>query len=190
MVKEGGIMKDVMLETLQRMAEWHARQAELHRVKAACAEHQKEPEEAAKHERARSGHLAYADAARWAIAYVTTKEKRQKRKAGPANAPDPDEAEAYAKEIGLHPAEVPKFMDHYGSNGWKVGKAQTPMADWRCSMRNWKRRNPLFSGIQPATPATTDPTGWKEFLVTEGQPYKPYRTAPEYLRIKFNDTRK
>lgn len=32
------------------------------------------------------------------------------------------------------------FLDHYDSNGWKVGKAKTPMVDWKASVRNWIRR--------------------------------------------------
>lgn len=177
-------MKAVMLETLQRCAEWHAKSAELCRVKAEMARHRKETEEAEKHERARDGHLAYVDAARWAIKELTTKEKR--RTAGPANAPDPDEAEAYAREIGMLSVEVPNYMDYYASKGWKVGSE--PMKDWKAAMRNWHRRN--MPVAQPATPATADPDGWAAFLKAEGQPYKPYRTAAEYLRIKFNDTRK
>ena len=29
------------------------------------------------------------------------------------------------------------FIDHYESNGWKVGK--NPMKDWKATVRNWER---------------------------------------------------
>jgi len=32
-----------------------------------------------------------------------------------------------------------KFIDHYKSKGWKVGKS--PMKDWRAAIRTWKLRN-------------------------------------------------
>lgn len=32
------------------------------------------------------------------------------------------------------------FIDHYESNGWKVGK--TAMKDWRAAVRTWQRRQP------------------------------------------------
>ena len=31
--------------------------------------------------------------------------------------------------------EAQKFMNHYDSNGWRVGK--NPMRDWKASVRNW-----------------------------------------------------
>jgi hypothetical protein len=31
------------------------------------------------------------------------------------------------------------FLDHYESNGWKIGKAS--MKDWRAAARNWIRRD-------------------------------------------------
>ena len=40
--------------------------------------------------------------------------------------------------------EAEKFMNHYDSNGWRVGK--NPMKDWKASVRNWllnrKAENP------------------------------------------------
>ena len=32
-----------------------------------------------------------------------------------------------------------EFIDHYTSNGWKVGKA--PMKDWKAAVRNWAKRD-------------------------------------------------
>ena len=35
--------------------------------------------------------------------------------------------------------EAEKFIDHFSSNGWKVG-GKAPMKDWEASVRNWVRR--------------------------------------------------
>lgn len=51
--------------------------------------------------------------------------------------PTPEEASAYADEIKLPQEERLKFLDFYGSKGWKVGKS--PMKDWKAAMRNWQR---------------------------------------------------
>jgi hypothetical protein len=55
--------------------------------------------------------------------------------------PTREEVEAYMVEYGLvgTPAfiqgESHKFINHYTSNGWKVGK--TAMKDWKAAVRNW-----------------------------------------------------
>ena len=38
-------------------------------------------------------------------------------------------------DINIAMLEAEKFMNHYDSNGWKVGK--NPMQDWKASVRNW-----------------------------------------------------
>lgn len=60
--------------------------------------------------------------------------------------PTLDELTAYAKEIGFKDPQ--KWMDHYVSNGWKVGKVK--MVDWKACVRNWNR-SPSMS-ITPAKP--------------------------------------
>ena len=37
-----------------------------------------------------------------------------------------------------------KFVDHYTSNGWKVGK--NPMKDWKASVRTWEQKDGVKSG--------------------------------------------
>lgn len=49
--------------------------------------------------------------------------------------PTLDELIAYAKEVGL--SDPQRWMDHYVSNGWKVGKSK--MVDWKACVRNWAR---------------------------------------------------
>lgn len=38
---------------------------------------------------------------------------------------------------GIDPQE---FLDHYIANGWKCGKNQTPMRDWKASVRTWEAK--------------------------------------------------
>ena len=50
--------------------------------------------------------------------------------------PTVDEVQAYITEKGYH-ISAEKFIDHYQSNGWMVGK--TKMKDWKAAVRNWER---------------------------------------------------
>lgn len=50
--------------------------------------------------------------------------------------PSAAEAELYASKIGLPMSEIPKFLNHYEANGWRVGK--NPMRSWQAAMRKWK----------------------------------------------------
>lgn len=59
--------------------------------------------------------------------------------------PSREDLNAYAAEIGLPSSEVDTFVDHFASNGWKVG-GKSPMKDWAAALRNWKR------GWQARTP--------------------------------------
>lgn len=46
---------------------------------------------------------------------------------------------AYWKERGLS-GNPNEFMDHFRSNGWKVGRGNAPMKDWTAAARNWSAR--------------------------------------------------
>ncbi len=50
--------------------------------------------------------------------------------------PSPDQVTAYSASIGIR-LEGQEFIDHYESNGWKVGK--TSMKDWQAAVRTWGR---------------------------------------------------
>ena len=52
--------------------------------------------------------------------------------------PSEEEIREYCETRGK-PIDVRHFLDHYASNGWRVGK--NPMKDWRAAVRNWERRN-------------------------------------------------
>lgn len=57
---------------------------------------------------------------------------------GEASIPTSEESLAFAGEIALSPEECSAFMDHFQSNGWRVG-GKTPMRDWKAAMRGWQR---------------------------------------------------
>jgi len=47
--------------------------------------------------------------------------------------------EEYAAKIGFPALDAAEFIDHYDSNGWKVGK--TKMVSWQATVRTWKRHH-------------------------------------------------
>lgn len=52
--------------------------------------------------------------------------------------PSIQQAMLHGIKIGLPDTEVEKFLAHYGSNGWKVGKNK--MQSWPHAMAGWKCR--------------------------------------------------
>ena len=50
--------------------------------------------------------------------------------------PTVEEVAAYCLERGNH-IDPQRFVDHYTSNGWKVGK--NPMKDWKAAVRTWEK---------------------------------------------------
>ena len=53
--------------------------------------------------------------------------------------PTKEEVLQYAKEQKLRTDCIDDFIDHYESNGWRVGKAGLPMRSWEASYRKWCR---------------------------------------------------
>ena len=82
--------------------------------------------------------------------------------------PASTDVEAYGREIGLPAVEVSQFMDHFTSNGWKVG-GRTPMVDWRASLRNWQRNHARFNPAAHKTPRKLN-TAWQQQLQGGTQP--------------------
>ncbi|WP_373650583.1 hypothetical protein [Schlesneria sp. DSM 10557] len=60
--------------------------------------------------------------------------------------PTATEVSAYCREISstINPQ---KFVDHYESNGWKVGR--NAMKDWRAAVRNWSTTDSAGDGLTP-----------------------------------------
>ena len=50
--------------------------------------------------------------------------------------PSLDEVRSLCEERG-YTLDPQSFLDHYDSNGWRVGK--NPMKDWKASLANWQR---------------------------------------------------
>lgn len=68
--------------------------------------------------------------------------------------PTIQEVSDYCRERG-NSVDAQKFIDHYTSNGWRVGK--TPMKDWQASVRTWERSEaPKPVGSRPSLPDLTD----------------------------------
>lgn len=53
--------------------------------------------------------------------------------------PTVEEVEAYCDERD-NAVDAQAFVDHYESNGWKVGRVA--MKDWKASVRTWERNSP------------------------------------------------
>ena len=86
---------------------------------------------------------------------VAEAEKEEGNKAGkpPTNRrflpPTVDEVKRYCQEQG-YAVDAERFVDHYESNGWMVGKNK--MKDWKASVRNWSRKEKANNGkieLQP-----------------------------------------
>src|SRR5262252_184499 len=59
--------------------------------------------------------------------------------------PSAKDLREYAESIRFD-LDVQAFIDHYESNGWKVGRTQ--MVDWKAAVRNWRRRAGEFKPRQ------------------------------------------
>lgn len=78
---------------------------------------------------------------------IIEKEKDTKKKVATKRAafvaPTRDALRAYVEENGLKYVIPDEFIDHYESNGWRVGKS--PMKDWQAAARNWNARHNEFT---------------------------------------------
>lgn len=78
--------------------------------------------------------------------------------------PTQDELIAYLQEKGItgYPAQnmTEKFLNHYTSNGWRVGKNK--MQNWRAAINNWIQTNKDASNFKQGTSAarTNDLRQW------------------------------
>lgn len=76
---------------------------------------------------------------------IDTREEKSKRGTGRSKFSPPtlEEVAAYCSERknGVDPQ---RFIDHYTSNGWMVGKNK--MRDWRAAVRTWEQREPSKKG--------------------------------------------
>lgn len=66
--------------------------------------------------------------------------------------PTADEVRAYCLER-KNSVDAEKFIDHYSSNGWRVGK--NPMKDWKAAVRTWERSE--YGSSKPKAVSDYDP---------------------------------
>jgi uncharacterized protein YdaU (DUF1376 family) len=105
---------------------------------------------------------------------ITTKEPVQRKRFTP---PIKNEVYGYMVERGLNSnqalTESEKFMDHYLSNGWKVGR--NAMKNWKAAVRNWTKGKDYGSHQQASTKrgqVDHDDTSWgDEFLSQPGDSF-------------------
>ncbi len=57
--------------------------------------------------------------------------------------PTAEDVRIYCQEQGFS-VDAEKFVDHYESNGWMVGKNK--MKDWKATVRNWNRKEKPHNG--------------------------------------------
>jgi hypothetical protein len=102
-----------------------------------------------------------------AEAEAETKNKNTGRvKAAPVSftRPTVKEVEAYCQERG-NSVDAQAFMDHYDSNGWKVGK--NPMKSWQAAVRTWERSD-LSKKKQEVCPYPNGSSQWIDWCGQRG----------------------
>ena len=61
--------------------------------------------------------------------------------------PSHQEVVAYLAEIdSLGEISAREFIDHHEANGWRVGKSNTKMKNWKLTVRTWVKRVKLSRG--------------------------------------------
>ena len=70
--------------------------------------------------------------------------------------PTLEEVQACIAERGYN-VDAELFMNHYESNGWKVGK--NPMKSWRAALVTWQKRNANASTAPQFNPQTPNFNG-------------------------------
>jgi biotin operon repressor len=93
--------------------------------------------------------------------------------------PTVEQLRQFAESNDLLISEAEPFIDHYESNGWKVGRV--PMRDWQATFRKWCRRAPEFKrGATGGGGAVGSPeavAAWDSVLkaIAEHSSYEPER---------------
>ncbi len=99
-----------------------------------------------------------------------TKQRTKRVRAKRFCPPSVDDVRAYCTER-KNGVDAQAFIDHYESNGWKVGRSA--MKDWRAAVRTWER-----NGLSPSRKASSnyaagpgqvfDPSTDENYNVREG----------------------
>lgn len=84
-------------------------------------------------------------------------EERVKREKQKFTRPTKDELIAEMKVKGVRDSETEaqKFLDHFNSNGWKIG-GKAAMKDWKASVGTWSRNNGIRQQPAKSLPTAAD----------------------------------
>ena len=66
--------------------------------------------------------------------------------------PTPEDINQFCLDNNIQ-VDTKRFIDYYTSIGWVVGKARTPMKDWKAAVRNWARSDKTYNA-QASPPPT------------------------------------
>ena len=91
------------------------------------------------------------------LAEIVRLQKRSVRRSGftPPSVSDVEALFSAGKVFrnGSAASQARAFVDHYLSNGWRVGRV--PMTDWQAAARGWQRR--AAEKIAPVLPRSSEP---------------------------------
>lgn len=135
---------------------------------------------------------SYAEVSREAAKALTTRQKATAKRA--AFVP-PTWSDVFNHTLNKFPkwltSDVEAWFNHFQSVGWKVGSGKQ-MIDWKAAAangyRNWLEKNP--QAAPKSEPKDPSPSGWREFLVAQNQPYRPIDAVQSWLREEFKEGRK
>ena len=96
------------------------------------------------------------------VRYIGADEPPQpSKKANVFHKPTMEEVAAYCQERGNN-IDPQRFIDHYESNGWMVGR--TKMKDWKATVRTWEKNQ--FRKLDPMPEPDMPPDGLNDYLST------------------------
>lgn len=85
------------------------------------------------------------------------KEDKEDKEDTPFIKPTVEEVRAYCQQR-KNEVDPERFVDYYTANGWKIGKAKTPMQDWKAAVRTWEKNGyNNTTQQQPAQPQQDNP---------------------------------
>lgn len=82
------------------------------------------------------------------------KREQTKTKRAKFEPPTLEQVKTYMTHLGLNGDNPQSFLDHYESNGWKVGP--NPMVSWQAACRTWKRNHSKFNREDKPKPKYKD----------------------------------
>ena len=115
---------------------------------------------------------------------VNVNDIKKKRNTNVFQRPTIEQVKEYCDQRGnkIDPAA---FIDHYNSNGWKVGR--NSMKDWRAAVHTWER-NGFESKTVGGIPATPDMAWWSKATDDQRKEAAPVWITAGYYFHKVHNT--